>query len=87
MTLYFKPKPTGGCVITMADRTDQETGAPPPDPNTPASSSEIPEGADVGDQGQAQPKSPDEDPDSNREGGTPTHEKESTGGEEDEDED
>lgn len=55
--------------------TDQETGAPPPDPNTPAQSSEVPAQQQEGqDAGQAMPKSPDEDPgDEAREGGTETH--------------
>ena len=73
-------------IMSEQGRTDQETGAPPPDPATPSQSSELPEGA--GDQGQAQPKSPDEDPQGEaREGGGPTHAKGSVGGEEDEDED
>ena len=67
--IEFHPKPTGGCVITMSD---QETGAPPPDPNTPSQTSETAMPAE--DQGKQQPKSPDEDPGNEaREGGTETH--------------
>lgn len=67
--------------------TDQETGAPPPDPNTPAQSSEV--HTEAQQQGQSQPKSPDEDPgDEAREGGTATHPRREQGSvEEDEDED
>jgi hypothetical protein len=52
--------------------SDQETGAPPPDPNTPAQTSETAVPAE--DAGKTPPKSPDEDPgDEAREGGTETH--------------
>lgn len=52
--IYFHPKPTGGCVITMSD---QETGAPPPDPNTPATTSETAEPAP---ESEGTPLSPDQ---------------------------
>ena len=59
--IYFHPKPTGGCVITMSEqgRADQESGAGPVDPNTPAS---VLGGPEPREQGEAQPKSPDEEP-------------------------
>ena len=57
--------------------SDQTTGGGPVDPDTPAGSSETAEPAP---EPQEQPKSPDEESDEAREGGTPTHAKGETGG-------